>query len=335
MSSPTRAGTRIAGRDVRHRDAHLLAGRSASRRPDVSAIVCGSSDRRAELAQRRGEDRVARDHAAELRVCSSCRTRATASAADTSVCSSGSGATVRPCSWRIRHSSRKPKPRPPTTLGQRDAEQVRLGELGPRVAVEPVRRCRRARAGAPSVHAVGEDLAGQALELVLLFGEGEVHRRSPVSRRHSAGEPGMLRPKMAMRSRCISLVPPPKVRMCMLRVRASSRPLSTDFGRAELHRRRRAEDLHEEPERLQVELGAEHLDRRRVRRVRAAHPARAGRRPASSRGLQELEPGVHPGQVELHPLLVDHARAVGELRAPRPTRSCPRAGARRRRSRRA
>ena len=33
---------------------------------------------------------------------------------------------------------------------------------------------------------------------------------------------------------------------------------------------------------------------------------------------QELEPRVHPGQVELHPLLVDHAAAVGELVSLRP-----------------
>src|SRR4029450_7045803 len=64
-----------------------------------------------------------------------------------------------------------------------------------------------------------------------------------------------------------------------------------------------AQDLHEEPERLEVELGAEDLRRRRVRRLQRALGRLRRDLPVDE--AQELEARVHTRQVELHPLLVD------------------------------
>ena len=114
----------------------------------------------------------------------------------------------------------------------------------------------------------------------------------------------MPRPNTAIRSRCTSFTPPPNVRMIRPRYECSSRDWSTAPGVSVLEVRLLAEDLHQEPERLEVELGAEHLRRRRVGRLECALGRRRRDLPVDQ--AQELEPGVHPGQVELHPLLVDH-----------------------------
>ena len=87
-------------------------------------------------------------------------------------------------------------------LGEGDPDQSRLGQLGPQVAVEPLGR------GLDLLQAlvgdlVAQDLGGQLLDLLLLLAEREVHYKLL----------GILRPKTAMRSRCTSLVPPPKVRI--------------------------------------------------------------------------------------------------------------------------
>ena len=71
------------------------------------------------------------------------------------------------------------------------------------------------------------------------------------------------------------------------------------------------EDLHQGAEGPQVELGAEHLDRRGVGHVEV--PLRALPRHLPVDEAEELELGVHPGQVLLHPLLVDHPPTVGQL----------------------
>ena len=63
---------------------------------------------------------------------------------------------------------------PAGRLRERDAEQVRLGELGPRVPVVPLLG-EVARLQVREAHPVLEDLSGQALQLFLRFGECEVH----------------------------------------------------------------------------------------------------------------------------------------------------------------
>ena len=103
----------------------------------------------------------------------------------------------------------------------------------------------------------------------------------------------------------------------MPRYIASSRERSTAPGVSALRYADRAEDLHQEPERLEVELGAEHLDRRAVADVE--HALRRLPRHLPVHQPQHLELGVHPGEVELHPLLVDHPPAVGQRRCPAPT----------------
>ena len=91
--------------------------------------------------------------------------------------SSGSGATVRPCSCEDEAQLEEAVAEPAELLGQRDPEQVRLRELGPGLAVEPVLAVVEL-AQVRERHAVAQDLLGQALELLLLFGEGEVHESS-------------------------------------------------------------------------------------------------------------------------------------------------------------
>ena len=69
---------------------------------------------------------------------------------------------------------------------------------------------------------------------------------------------------MAMRSRWISLVPPPKVRMMIERACISSRPAMTAAGEPRVRYAGLADDLHQGADGPQVELRAEDLDRRRV-----------------------------------------------------------------------
>ena len=66
-----------------------------------------------------------------------------------------------------------------------------------------------------------------------------------------------------------------------------------------------------EPEGPQVELGPEDLDDRGVGHVEVALGGLPGHLPVDE--AEELELGVHPGQVLLHPLLVDDPAPVGEL----------------------
>ena len=70
---------------------------------------------------------------------------------------------------------------------------------------------------------VGEDRPGQAGELLLRLGGGEVHlaHRAPI---------GSRSPTAAMMSRCTSFVPPPKVRMSDERCIRSTRPCSSAAG---------------------------------------------------------------------------------------------------------
>ncbi len=84
------------------------------------------------------------------------------------------------------------------------------------------------------------------------------------------------------------------------------------FGRAGAQVGRRADDLHQQAEGLQVELGAEHLDGGGGADVEGMALGGAPRHlPVDE--AQELEARPDPGQVELGPLLVDHPAAVGQL----------------------
>ena len=123
---------------------------------------------------------------------------------------------------------------------------------------------------------------------------------------------------MAMRSRCSSLVPPPKVSTCRPRSRLTRRPCSTASGEPSRTLATGPRISSSLPQPLHVELGAEHLDRRGGGRVEVvAVLGVPGHLPVHE--PQHLEPGVHPGQVVLHPRLVDEA--AGRRPASSPGRS--------------
>src|SRR5262249_40208594 len=104
-------------------------------------------------------------------------------------------------------------------LRQSHAEQVRLGERGPQLAVEPVAVALDQLQ--PLVRGVIlTDRARQLAQRFLLRGECEVHQR----------DLGIPRPPMAMISRCTSFVPAPKVMMSVARYMRSSRPRSSAAG---------------------------------------------------------------------------------------------------------
>src|SRR5262249_14406223 len=105
-------------------------------------------------------------------------------------------------------------------LGHRDADDAGLRERLPQVAVEAVvlgdDLLRALERGG-----VGEDLGREVAEILLVGGEGEVHQRSAL------GKPSV---NWEIRSRCISLTPPPKVRMIDPRVPAWMRDFNTAPG---------------------------------------------------------------------------------------------------------
>ena len=97
------------------------------------------------------------------------------------------------------------EPTAPGVLGHADPEKVGSGQLGPESPVDVL------GAGLDLLQALLgdvalQDLLGQVTDGFLLVVEGEVHRCSY----RDLGRP---RPNMAISSRWISLVPPPKVRM--------------------------------------------------------------------------------------------------------------------------
>ena len=126
----------------------------------------------------------------------------------------GTGATVRPISSSTTQVSRKPRPAAAVRLGQADAEEPGVGEGLPGPAVEPV--VGRLDLGEALVRdQVLEDLGREVAQRRLVLVEREVERgfaHAVVA--HLIGL-GILRPNTEMRSRCTSLVPPPKV---MIRV---------------------------------------------------------------------------------------------------------------------
>jgi hypothetical protein len=99
---------------------------------------------------------------------------------------------------------------PAVGFGNRDAEQARLGELLPQGAVEARPFAALDLLLALVGRALAQDLGGEVENLLLLFGVGEIHARGSDQKRGARGKP---RPKRLIRSRWISLVPPPKVRI--------------------------------------------------------------------------------------------------------------------------
>ena len=122
----------------------------------------------------------------------------------------------------LEHDARleEPESRAAGRLGDRDAHDPGIGKCGPQVPVEAV------VVGEHALHAfepggVGEDLGHEIAEILLVGGEGEIHQRSAL------GRPSV---NWEIRSRCISLTPPPKVRMIEPRVPTCRRERSTAPG---------------------------------------------------------------------------------------------------------
>ncbi len=116
---------------------------------------------------------------------------------------------------------------------------------------------------------------------------------------------------MAIRSRWISLVPPPKVRITRLRGVHLEATGQDGVVVAPGQVAGLSHHLQQQPEGLHVELGAEDLDGRGVGHVEVTLRRRPGHLPVDQ--LEELEAGVDAGQVDLDPLLVDHPPPVGQL----------------------
>ena len=122
----------------------------------------------------------------------------------------------------LEHDARLEEAEPGATgrLGDRDAHDPGVGERGPEVrvvaivvgddALDPLERGR-----------VGQDLRRELAEVLLVGSEREIHQRSAL------GRPSV---NWEIRSRCISLTPPPKVRMIEPRVPCCRRERSTAPG---------------------------------------------------------------------------------------------------------
>src|SRR5262249_54955503 len=95
-------------------------------------------------------------------------------------------------------------------LGHRRGEQPRLGERLPQLAVEAHATALLERAHALVAGEVVENLAGELCDRLLVVGKREVH---VVLQNYMRGMRGKPRPNRSMRSRWISFVPPPKVRI--------------------------------------------------------------------------------------------------------------------------
>ena len=128
------------------------------------------------------------------------------------------------------------------------------------------------------------------------------------------GSPSATIPMM---SRWTSLVPPPKVRIRHARCIRSTRPRSNAPGEFCRTGRPGTQHLHQQPVGLGGQLGAEYFGRRRI----GGRQGFTCRRTAEEFPVDQLEHlglGVHPGQVELHPLRVDEPRPAGVLGVLRP-----------------
>ena len=168
----------------------------------------------AELDERGREQHVAaRRPSTRTACCASVPNRAIGSAALTSVGINGSGATWRPTSRSTMHRSRKPKPSPPADSGSAMPSRFALANSRQVSQVVPV-------VGAVALlqvlqrHAVLEDARRERRASSCCSSERAKSMRRRLLASHR-GLPGMFSPKIAIRSRCISLVPPPKVRMCI------------------------------------------------------------------------------------------------------------------------
>ena len=135
------------------------------------------------------------------------------------------------------------------------------------------------------------------------------------------GARGMPRPIIAIRSRWISFVPPPNVKIVFARYARSSLPASTAPAVSLREVCRRPDDLHERAIRLERDLGAEDLRRGCVGGV---EPRARGPRDLPVHELEELGAGMDARERRRDPLLVDDAPSVGERRRRAPTGARPR-----------
>ena len=204
-----------------------------------------------------------------------------------------------------RRRSRRPRP---TRAGRRRADRPSPAPASAAASVGSP-DCSWARRSSGRHRSPRIVAASSAMER-LIFRGFEVHVRSQSQCRGTRGRP---RPKRAMRSRWTSFTPPPKVRI----ERALDAPLDAagedGAGRALAQRGGGAEHLGEQLVGLGRQLGAVHLRGAGVSGVGAA-----GGRHLPADELEVVELGPDPGEVDLHPLLVDDPPPVGQLRVLRP-----------------
>src|SRR5215207_10724211 len=244
--------------------------------------------------------------------CASVPNCASGSAPSTTVGSTGTGATVRPISSSSRHKATNPRPLPPASSGKAipsspafaSSDQVSRSKPSPPASSSLSRSCVmrsdriwRARSRVASCSSLNEKSICPSLALRHRHAEAEHRDQIALHLVHAAAEG---------QDDQAAVVP--------LEARLQHR-----VGRSLLEVSRLADHLEHEAERLEIELGAEHLDRRRVGDVEALLGRVPRHLPVGE--AQELEPGVDASEVDLHPLLVDDAPAVGELRLLRPPAS--------------
>src|SRR5438552_4102415 len=231
------------------------------------------------------------------------------SAPSTTVGSTGTGATVRPISSNSRHRATKPRPLPPASSGNAIpsrpalASSAHVSRSNPSPPASISLRCswvsRSVRIWwARSRVASCSSVSAKSIcsPLALRHGHAEAEHGDQVALHlvHAAAE---------RQDDQASVIP--------LEARLQHR-----VGRVLLEVPGLADHLEHQAERLEVELSAEHLDRRRVGDVEALLGRVPRHLPVGE--AQELEPGVDAGEVDLHPLLVDDPPAVGELGLLRP-----------------
>src|SRR5262245_23724024 len=237
--------------------------------------------------------------------CSSLPKCAIGSAPSTTVGRTGTGATVRPTSSSSRHSATKPRPLPPTSSGSAIPSSPALASSA---------QVSRSKPSPPASTSLRCSCVSRSVRIWCA--------RSRVACCSSVSAKSMCSP-LALRHRHVEAEHRDQVALHLVHAAAERQDdqaavvalearLEDRIGRALLQVPGLADDLEHQPERLEVELGAEHLDRRRVGHVEPLLRRVPRHLPVGE--AQELEAGVDARQMHLHPLLVDDASAVGELR---------------------
>src|SRR5438552_2191125 len=231
------------------------------------------------------------------------------SAPITSDGSAGTGATLRPTCSSSRQSSRNPSPLPPTASGR---------AIPSRLAVASCAHVSRSNPSPP---------ASTSFSRSWVTCPSSTCRAASRTASCSSVNPKSMTGPLSLRHRHAKAEDTDEVTLDLVGAategedqQAAVEPLEPGLehrlGRALLQVADLPDDLEHQPERLEVELGAENLGRRRVGDVEPALRGRPRHLPVDE--LEELELGVDPRQVELDPLLVDHPPSVGELGLLRP-----------------